>query len=1180
MDDKIIYSYIDEIANRLGDPGLYGAASVMVGAGFSKNASCIGAKNNTPPSWTELSERMYDALYPLEINNEKHKWEECSGKNVLTLAQKYEVTFDRQALDKLIEINIADKDYIPSELHKNLLELSWNDVFTTNYDTLLERTTELIVARKNYKIVYSQDDLPGSVRPRIVKLHGTIEHSCHYIITEEDYRTYPYKYAPFVNTVQQSMLETRLCLIGFSGTDPNFLNWLGWLRDNMGDNCPTIYLCGLFDNLGIAERKMLEQRNINILDLSILLDGTETNRHYTALKKFIDLLRQKSKREKDIILKEKSYENIELICKDSKFDINQYVKNMQKSINCLIEKMNDYVCLPQGDEYEIEKYIEKQFSWILNEEYFDNKYNILNLCCAILKKCNHILYDVEAEKLKLIVNDKNIEVNNKIDIILYMLQMYRFDGKYDEYLAIKDTIEISNLQELRNKNEYLIELAKFYLCIFKINEAYACVDKIIISSYDEYALKKASLLVQLNKRNEAIELITRSIAFLSQQRYSENRNASLIGYANLVARASWVFYGDQELFSDSIYENNAFNCRKIVIKSKELVIETIFENQRPQNRKVSSFNPNAYTINYTYGSTAESKKMETSYKYLMLQDLLCLGIYSDHKNTTDAAIKNIDNSSKYPMWRWYKELQIDDKNIYNMFFTRERIYCTEIEFTKMFFEQICSLLEWYISDNIKEQLNIEIKTLTDIAAKMTIVLDEKSIFRFVKILVMIDDTFKDIFNKKAIINDALRTINYSFNQKIFNYCIDYILDNKLIDYRFISYFEKVKIEFKEEERQKIKQKLINSLDSELESEDIKIRDNAVNKFKIFENILVDSDRYDQLVEKVWNKVDGFGFPINRTYLPIAWIKDVKHDGERKNILYLLEPKILENFHRGMITREGDADSEIYSYTVVLYRMMKLKNNDLFTIKQVCNIIKYFYDYVGNEKNILNRQIDFMGEGYQTENRFIKINNIVLLLCICARILDIDNKEFKLIIELYLSQMKEIGISTKSIELIINNFSEQEIFKEFELIILGGNEKEFSGAFTMLYGCIQILTYEHKESSIDDFLVQFVKKLPYLDINISKKIIPELHSVLRRTVFLEKDNVTVVINIIKMCYDIFKKATGKRLKDGLDGMYNISNLAKTYHKYLKDNNVEIDTKFDTLIDEFKSCKLNEVKFCWL
>lgn len=258
MDDKMVYSYIDEIGKRLADPGLYGAASLMVGAGFSKNADCIGDKKNTPPDWTQLSETMYEELYPSEKDNQRRRWEECSGKNVLTLAQKYEVTFDRQSLNSLIERSIADKNYIPGELHRNLLELNWNDVFTTNYDTLLERAIEQVATRKNYKIVYSQDDLPGSVRPRLVKLHGSIEHSSQYIITEEDYRTYPDKYAPFVNTVQQSMLETRLCLIGFSGADPNFLNWLGWLRDNMGENCPAIYFCGLFDNLGTAERKMLE----------------------------------------------------------------------------------------------------------------------------------------------------------------------------------------------------------------------------------------------------------------------------------------------------------------------------------------------------------------------------------------------------------------------------------------------------------------------------------------------------------------------------------------------------------------------------------------------------------------------------------------------------------------------------------------------------------------------------------------------------------------------------------------------------------------------------------------------------------------------------------------------------------------------------------------------------------
>ena len=179
------------------------------------------------------------------------------------------------------------------------------------------------------------------------------------------------------------------------------------------------------------------------------------------------------------------------------------------------------------------------------------------------------------------------------------------------------------------------------MCILDINKAYECLDKIEISSYDEYALKKASLLNQLNKKKEAKELITSTVAFVSQQRYSENRNASLIGYANLVARASWMIFDGQELFSDSLYEDNPFNCRKVVIKSKESIIETIFENQRPQNRRINSFNPNAYTINYTMGSTGESKKAKESLKYLLLQDLLCIGIYREHKNATDAAIKNM-----------------------------------------------------------------------------------------------------------------------------------------------------------------------------------------------------------------------------------------------------------------------------------------------------------------------------------------------------------------------------------------------------------------------------------------------------------------------------------------------------------------------------------------------------------
>lgn len=1181
MDDKMVYSYIDEIGKRLEDPGLYGAASLMVGAGFSKNADCIGDKKNTPPDWTQLSEMMYEELYPFEKDNQRRRWEECSGKNVLTLAQKYEVTFDRQSLNSLIERSIADKNYIPGELHRNLLELNWNDVFTTNYDTLLERAIEQVATRKNYKIVYSQDDLPGSVRPRLVKLHGSIEHSSQYIITEEDYRTYPDKYAPFVNTVQQSMLETRLCLIGFSGVDPNFLNWLGWLRDNMGENCPAIYLCGLFDNLGTAERKMLEQRHITILDLSVLVDETEKNKHYTAIKKFIELLKQKSEHKKENILTQRPYERVNSWDKKPTLDMNKYAIDMKVVVNYLIDKLDDYVCLPQNEANSIGNYIDTQLQLVLNKDLFRDKNVLINSYCRILKKCNHPLYDNVANKLRIIVDDASIDGNMKSDIILYLLQMYRIDGRFEDYLQVKNNIVVSLVDGIRKKNEYWIEYVKYHMCILDINRAYECLEKIEISSYDEFALKKASLLNQLNKRKEAKELITSTVAFVSQQKYSENRNASLIGYANLVARASWTIFDGQELFSDSLYEDNQFNCRKVVIKSKELIIETIFENQRPQNRRINSFNPNTYTINYTIGNTGESKKAEESLKYLLLQDLLCIDIYRDHKNATDAAIKNIDNSSCSPLWRWYKILKTNDKNIYNLYFTRERIYSTNVEFVKKFYDQIISLLEVEVGDCVvKEKMFVDCKTLTDIAAKMTIVLDEDRILKLISILIQIDEGFADKHEKNSIVNDALRIIYYSFNRRIFNGCIDYILDNKLLDYRFTSYFDDVDYGLEDVDEQRIKEKLITSMKIELDSADPKIRDNAINKFKLFEKILIDSEYYQQVLDKVWSRVDEFGLPLNSTYLPIAWVEDKKHKAEEKIIAYLLNPQISSNYHEGVISSGGNADNQVQGYCTVLYRMLKIKNNNIFSGEQLCDIVKYFNDYVTNEKKIVDRDFDIMGQTAQTMDRLNRINNIVMLLCISAKVSNLYSEEFRKIVDAFLMQMDEIKIHTASIKMLLGNIDANVIFAEFEKVILGGDEKEISAAFIMLYGAVQILHCKNEETTIDDLIIQFIQRMPYLEMRIGKRIMLELHNVLRRKIFLDKENIKYVVNMMKLCYEIFKKAKEERMKDGLDGMYNVSNLAKTYYGFLKENSIEIGSDFETLISDFKECKLNEIKFEWL
>ena len=112
------------------------------------------------------------------------------------------------------------------------IKLPWRDVFTTNWDTLLERA-RLSVPERPYSVVHSKDEIPLLAQPRIIKLHGSLDGHYPLIAAEEDYRAYPERHAPFVNTVQQAMMETVFCLIGFSGSDPNFLEWSKWVQDNL-----------------------------------------------------------------------------------------------------------------------------------------------------------------------------------------------------------------------------------------------------------------------------------------------------------------------------------------------------------------------------------------------------------------------------------------------------------------------------------------------------------------------------------------------------------------------------------------------------------------------------------------------------------------------------------------------------------------------------------------------------------------------------------------------------------------------------------------------------------------------------------------------------------------------------------------------------------------------------------
>jgi hypothetical protein len=271
-----------QLARALWRNGSVRGAAILVGAGLSKNAERPAADTLEPPLWWELMDEMVERLYP----HDKKR----APSNPLRIAEEYRTYFGQAGLDDFLRTRFPDKSWSPGPLHEALLGLPWSDILTTNWDTLLERAEN--TSDYSYEVVRTEADLTHARSPRIVKLHGTIGDPGPLIFAEEDYRTYPAKHAAFVNLARQVFIENELCLVGFSGDDPNFLQWAGWVRDHLGGSARRIYLVGNL-RLERATRRYLEAHNIAPIDFAPLVEKLAPNlQHATATRIFIDELRK------------------------------------------------------------------------------------------------------------------------------------------------------------------------------------------------------------------------------------------------------------------------------------------------------------------------------------------------------------------------------------------------------------------------------------------------------------------------------------------------------------------------------------------------------------------------------------------------------------------------------------------------------------------------------------------------------------------------------------------------------------------------------------------------------------------------------------------------------------------------------------------------------------------------
>jgi len=288
ISDLSDYPVIKKLASALHqfETNQHGAA-IMIGAGFSRSAARHVGGEKKMPLWDEFSKKLVTELNPNDSD--------LSFSDPLRVAEEYRAYFGQAALNDQIRSEIDDDAWRTGELYTSLLKLPWKEVMTTNWDTLLERAAK-DVHSPYYTPVTKSSDFTWAASPRIVKLHGTIGSTDTFITAQEDYRTYPEKFAPFVNFARQVFIENELCLLGFSGDDPNFLHWAGWVRDHLADHARKIYLVGAL-KLTAARRKHLESINIAPIDLwdAVKHVDDRDRRHQIATELFLQAMMDEEK---------------------------------------------------------------------------------------------------------------------------------------------------------------------------------------------------------------------------------------------------------------------------------------------------------------------------------------------------------------------------------------------------------------------------------------------------------------------------------------------------------------------------------------------------------------------------------------------------------------------------------------------------------------------------------------------------------------------------------------------------------------------------------------------------------------------------------------------------------------------------------------------------------------------
>lgn len=287
-----------------------------------KLAAYVGAGFSSPSGLADWSELMKPLAKSIEL-------EVTKNSDYMSLAQYFVDAHGRNDLDDILRNTFGKGNTCKNQ--ESLAQLNLSEIWTTNYDDLIERA--LRKCGKGYDVKSKESDLvldAGKGTVPVYKIHGDYRNPSECILTQRDYEDFFKNRKNFIHTLKSSLMQKTFIFVGFSFKDVDIKYILSDLRFSLnGGSTQTHYWITRKDpkwdkneknNYKLFSKSLKQNYNIETIEIE----------EYDDIPILFQNLQKYSKRKRIFI--SGAY------CQENDEDDLQY-ENRRRSIDHFIEKL-------------------------------------------------------------------------------------------------------------------------------------------------------------------------------------------------------------------------------------------------------------------------------------------------------------------------------------------------------------------------------------------------------------------------------------------------------------------------------------------------------------------------------------------------------------------------------------------------------------------------------------------------------------------------------------------------------------------------------------------------------------------------------------------------------------------------------------------------------------------------